>query len=247
MTLPYRLFLMCALLIFGATPVLAAEVVCDSGHACMPALRQAAATVPVLRLAATTSAGVTGPVMTGSWTNPTQYTDGSTLAASAITQTRIQYGTCASITPSVTMGTVQGQAIAAGTVTTLTFSVSSYGVYCAQMLTTAMSLDTPPVPRESAPSLAATVTLIAPPPAPPSGPQLQQSVTVTTIAYVPVLGNNRLTFLIVGKVPLGIPCDLTQPDGPFFVIPRSTVSYDGPTRPTTVVGACGPAASGQTS
>jgi hypothetical protein len=77
----------------------------------------------------------------------------------------------------------------------------------------------------------------APLPGAPGTPQLSLG-TSTTIAYVPVLGHDRLTFLIVGTVPLGTPCDVRQPDGPFFVIPRASVTWEGPAKPSTVVGAC---------
>lgn len=110
-------------------------------------------------------------------------------------------------------------------------------VYAATALSTANG-------TESVQSMTVTATIVpvSPPlvPQPPSTPTATLS-TVTTIAYVPVLGNNRLTFLIVGTLPIGTPCDLSQRDGPFYVVDRAAVTFTGAAKPTTVVAACGPA------
>jgi len=53
---------------------------------------------------------------TVSWTHPTTYTDGSALALTDISQTRIEYGTCAG----TAFGTKAGEQIATGTATTVT-------------------------------------------------------------------------------------------------------------------------------
>jgi len=64
-------------------------------------------------------------------------------------------------------------------------------------------------------------------------------VTTSTVAYKVTDGNNRLTFLIVGTVPLGTPCDSAQTVNGFNVIPRESVTWDGPAKPLTVVARCG--------
>lgn len=85
---------------------------------------------------------------------------------------------------------------------------------------------------ESFPSTMVSQLVEDPPPPPPP------FVTVSTVAYMLVNGNDRLTFLIVGTVPLGTACDRAQSANGFNVVPRSAVTFDGPTKPTTVLGRC---------
>lgn len=82
---------------------------------------------------------------------------------------------------------------------------------------------------ESAPSNSVSATVAAPPP---------PFVTVSTVAYTVTNGNDRLIFLIVGSVPLGTLCDPTQAANGFNVVPRASVTFDGPTKPTTVLARC---------
>jgi len=97
--------------------------------------------------------------------------------------------------------------------------------------------------QESVPSNPLDLTVAQFPGIPGGVTATSTLTTQTTIAYVPVLGHDRLTFLIVGTVPLGTKCDATQPDGPFFVVPAASVTvwqapYTATNHPTTVVGAC---------
>jgi hypothetical protein len=85
---------------------------------------------------------------------------------------------------------------------------------------------------ESDPSGIVSQIVAEPPPPPPP------LVTVSVVVYALVNGNDRLTFLIVGSAPLGTVCDRNQVANGFNVIPRSAVTWDGPTKPTTVLARC---------
>jgi hypothetical protein len=91
------------------------------------------------------------------WQNPTSYTDGSALAASAITRTRIEYGTCVS----GAFGVKGGEFISTGNDTTEVSPNLAPGVYCLRAYTTASGV-------ESAASNIASVTVVQPAPRPPT-------------------------------------------------------------------------------
>lgn len=59
-------------------------------------------------------------------------------------------------------------------------------------------------------------------------------VTTSTIAYGLAPSNDSLAFLIVGSVPLGTACLQNQSANLYHVIPRSSVTYNPPYKPTTV-------------
>jgi len=50
--------------------------------------------------------------------------------------------------------------------------------------------------------------------------------------------SDRLVFLPVGTISATAPCDVTQPVGPYFVVPRAGVTWYGPTKPLVVVTQC---------
>lgn len=201
----------------------------------LPALAQAAP-LQGIQLAATVTPGSASP--TWSWQAPTACFDGSPM-----TPDPVKGGGCPVIKYTLYTGLQGATKTAFGSVGPTTLSLTAPntppGIWCGQVTASSAA----PVNPESTQSNEACIT-IANPAAPLTKPGAPAGVTVTlttttTIAYVPVLGNDRLTFLIVGAVPIGTACDATQRSGPFYVIPRATVTFDGPAKPTTVVGACG--------
>jgi hypothetical protein len=95
--------------------------------------------------------------VTANWVNPTQYTDGSALAVTAITQTRIEYGTCVS----GAFGVKAGEFVSAGNDTSQVSPNLAPGTYCLRAYTTASGV-------ESAASNIATVSVAQPAPRPPT-------------------------------------------------------------------------------
>jgi hypothetical protein len=91
---------------------------------------------------------------------------------------------------------------------------------------------------ESVPSnpVGKTVEITPPPPPPPPPPPVLS--TTSTVVYAITAGNDRLAFLIVGSVPLGTPCVAAQEANGFNVVPRSAVTFDGPAKPSAVLGRC---------
>jgi hypothetical protein len=74
-----------------------------------------------------------GTVM-ASWANPTTYVDDSPLPVSAITRTRIEYGTCAGLN---VFGTKLGEFVSVGNDTSEVSPNLQPGTYCFRALTTA--------------------------------------------------------------------------------------------------------------
>lgn len=79
---------------------------------------------------------------------------------------------------------------------------------------------------ESAQTAPIATTVPAAPPAP--GGVTVSLATTSTIAYMFVPGNDIGGVAIVGTVPLGTPCDPTQPILKYFVIPHAAVTLTGP-------------------
>lgn len=160
------------------------------------------------------------------WTNPTAYTDGTALPATDITQTRIEYGTCTSVTPP-TFGVKSGEVISTGNGTTATIKSPTPGTYCIQAKTTAKGV-------ESAPSGVVTKQIVQPAPNPPT------AVTIgTLIAYDIVKQPGKLVLLAVGRVDAGVVCDTSQSVNGLYAVPTSAVRWFGTVRPPVAFAACG--------
>lgn len=101
---------------------------------------------------------VLAATVTVSWTNPTAYTDNSPLPASAITRTRIEYGTCAA---GGAFGTRAGEFVSAGNDTSEASPNLAPGTYCLRAYTTASGV-------ESVASNIASVAVVQPAPRPPT-------------------------------------------------------------------------------
>jgi len=158
-----------------------------------------------------------------SWTNPTSRTDGTSLTNLASINI-YRAATVAGLATAPKLATVAAPA----TTYTDTSCANSTAYAYAVTAVDANGL-------ESAQTTAVTVT--TPPQAKPNPPS---NLTVGTMtAYTFEKQQDRLAFLAVGTVPLGTQCDTTQPVGPYFVVPRSAVSWIGNVQPPVVVAQCG--------
>lgn len=178
--------------------------------------------------AVTLASGGTG--LKATWTNPTNYTDGSALPVTDITQTRIEYGTCAGSGNSLTLVTVLGQFLGSGGSTTATSAALAPGTYCLRAFTTAKGV-------ESGPTNIVQGSVPQPAPNPPSNLQ-SAPVVIATTAYMELRVPNGFSFLAVGTVPLGTPCDPNQRVNFFNVVDRALVHFTGTIQPQAVVAAC---------
>jgi hypothetical protein len=66
-----------------------------------------------------------------SWDWPTQYMDGTPIAAGELTNARIQLGTCTTVSPAV-FGTMTRERLVAFPTATFTFTAVPNGTYCAR-------------------------------------------------------------------------------------------------------------------
>lgn len=163
-----------------------------------------------------------GYSLTLSCTAPTTYTDGTPIAT-GITVTFNFYGA------------LQGQPLALLTPTPLT-SCSNVrasvdpGVRC--YAATAIING-----QESAQTTPVCFTVPNPTPSAPGGMSVTP-VTVATTAYMELQVPNGFTFLAVGTVALGVPCDPNQGVFPFHVVPASAVTPTGNIKRLAYLAAC---------
>jgi hypothetical protein len=164
--------------------------------------------------------------VTLSWVNPTQYTDGTALSASAITRTRLEYGTCAS----GAFGSRLGEFVSTGNDTTEISPNLNPGTYCFRAYTMASG-------AESGPSSVASAVVVQPPPQPPSG-----LTAVSTVAWET---RSKWGSLVVwregGTIPFGTPCDAnTRISGTnYYAVPRTAVDpYRNRSLSAVVVALC---------
>lgn len=171
--------------------------------------------IPSMALAATA---------TLTWVAPTNNTDGTALPASQITGYNVYYaiqssGACpSSYTTKVTV---------TGNVLTTTVPNLTVGTWCFVATTLANGLES---------VYTNPVTKVVPQPAP--GPPSSLAVTALT-AYTFEKQVDKIAFLAVGTVPAGTACDVTQPVGAYYVVPRAAVTWFGSVRPPLVVASCG--------
>jgi len=127
--------------------------------------------------------------LTVTWVNPVTYSDNSALAATDITQTRVEYGTC----NGTAFGTRINQGAVQGTLTTIVFSNLPPATYCVRAYTTAKGV-------ESIASAVSISTITQPPPNPPT------LVTGSTSAYEARPASTTAPLALVGLTQLGAPC-----------------------------------------
>lgn len=82
-----------------------------------------------------------------------------------------------------------------------------------------------------------TAVAITPTPGPP-GNLTVTPVTTSTIAYMIVGGADTLSPLIVGTVPLGIPCDAQHEALGLMIVPRAQVTFTSPIKALAVLARC---------
>lgn len=151
------------------------------------------------------------------WVAPTQCADGTPATNCVLTKYTLYTGLQGQ--PKTAWGVIAPTALSISTGNT------SPGIWCGQVSASSAA-------GESALSKEACITL-APNPGAPTNPTVTLTTT-STIAYGLMPSNDRLAFLIVGSVPLGTPCVLDQVANTYHVVPRGTVTFDKPYKPTTV-------------
>lgn len=171
------------------------------------------------------------------WTNPTTYTDGTTLPMSDVASLKIMYGKCADgktlpQPPLVqTVPKTNNTLPTSATVTNLDDSPATGTpvIYCFAMSTVSVANG------ESVRTSVVNQTMDQhAPPSPPTG-----LVTVAQTVYMEVRGTDRFSLVAVGTVPLATSCDATQSVNGFYVVPNKLVTWSGSVRPPVVVAKCG--------
>jgi len=171
-----------------------------------------------------------GPLMaasvTASWTHPTSFVDGTTLALSQIASTRVEYGSCSGTAFGTKVGEVTVPAPA--TSTTITGLVPGTHCFRAYTRTTAAAGG-----LESGPSGVATKVIAFPAPNPP---------TIVTIETVARLWLNGKPSLVAGRIALGKECGEFK-RGQWAKVDRDDVklNFIGKLVRGTVVAKCGAA------
>jgi len=140
--------------------------------------------------------------VTLTWTNPTTYTDGSVLATSAITATRLEWGSCTTATPPA-FNVKQGEWTNSGNGTQSVSPNLLAGTYCFRAFSRATVTANCPTPCESVASNAATKTINQA----PSAPSMLSAIMSSPIAYTIVTTDDQVIATSVGTVKVGAVCD----------------------------------------
>jgi len=122
-----------------------------------------------------------------SWTNPTTYTDGTSIPSGVLTGTRVEWGTCAGSA----FGTKAGEQTIPQPMVSVDLGAFAPGTHCFRTYARTAT-------AESGPSMVAQKTVAAPIPNPPT------LLTVSGLAYE--LNANKLGTRVVGNVELGTAC-----------------------------------------
>jgi hypothetical protein len=171
-----------------------------------------------------------------SWTNPTTYTDGTTMPAADIAGLKIMFAECPdgkTFPASVTAQEVPRTST--GVPTTATVDGLRDGViYCFAMSTRSVAYGES---NRSTIVSTSTPSPVAPVPAPPSGVTLKVRATAKTV-YMEVRGQDRFALVAVGEVPADTTCDPTQSVNGYYVVPNAAVKWAGSVKPPVVVAKC---------
>ena len=165
--------------------------------------------------------------ISGTFTYPTRFVDGTTLTLAQIERMRIEYGTCSGSA----FGTKTGEVIVVPPATSFSTPTLPPGVYCLRGFTRTTAAAGG---LESAPTNVLSHTL------PWSPPEPGTLVTVATVAYEiqlhpvfgPRLGRN------VGTVPLGTECGVNV-TGDYYEVPLDQVTLSKMPKSILVVARCG--------
>lgn len=150
--------------------------------------------------------------VTVTWTHPTQFTDGSTLALGQIASTRVEYGSCSGSA----FGTRVGDVTVPAPATTTTIAGFAPGTHCFRAFTRTTAAAGG---QESAPSAVASRVIAFPPPNPP---------TIVTVATVARLWRHGLQDQ-VGRIALNVPCGTLKLDArkaDWYTVPRAAVTLN---------------------
>jgi len=178
------------------------------------------AALRLIALALLPSLALAGTV-TLNWTAPTTRTDGTTLTNLA-SYNIYRASSAAGLATATKLATVAAPA--------LTYTdASAPGGQTWYYAATAVDSNG----LESAQTNPVSAAVPAAKPSPPG------NLTVGAItAYTFEKQTDTLAFLAVGTVPLGTQCDVSQPVGPYYVVPRASVTWIGTVQPPIVVAAC---------
>jgi hypothetical protein len=164
-----------------------------------------------------------------SWTNPTKYTDGTNIAAGALTQTSAIYGKCNAAGNGLLATPAPVTVVIPQPATTKVITGLGAGTWCFAVraeTASAQSVFTPYVSK---------VIILTP--EPPTGLTVADNV-----AFMAVRQENRFAMVPVGSVPAGTPCDTGNgvvADGrAYYAVPTSAVSWYGSTQPTVALSTC---------
>lgn len=162
--------------------------------------------------------------VTINWTLPSTNTDGSALSSTAITGTRVEWGTCSS---AGVFGTKAGESTTTGAATSTVLTLGA-GTWCFRAFTRSAA-------GESAASNVASRTIVAPVPSPPT-------LTTIAVAAYDVKWNGVLyaAWKQVGTLPLGSPCGTeVKTSSGFGTVDPSLVTFSRTPRTSTLVARCG--------
>lgn len=161
---------------------------------------------------ATVSTTATSSTLTIQWTAPIAYTDGSSIAAG----TSVTYNVYGGIQGAIKM--VVAPAVSGlSNVQTVT-----PGNWCYQVTAIVASVES-----ASSPESCATVGVSSSPVPNAPGKPTVSPVTTGTAVYMELQVPDGFSFLQVGTVPLGTPCDPTQRVNDYLVVPASAVTWTG--------------------
>lgn len=161
--------------------------------------------------------------LTVAWLPPTTYVDGTVIPSG----TAITYNL---------YGALKGApktAVLTGFVGLSSIQAVTPGNWCYAITSVVASV-------ESSPTTEICSIMTAPSPPAPSAPgqPTVNSVTIATTVYMEVQVANGFSFLPIGTVPLGTPCDPSQRVNDFSVVPASAVTWTGKIQRQAALAAC---------
>jgi hypothetical protein len=161
------------------------------------------------------------PSFTVAWTAPSVYTDGQPITAG----TPITYNL---------YGALQGAPkvqVASALAGLSSVQAVPPGTWCYQVTAVVANMES----TRSAEGCGVMPVSSAPAPA---GTPKVNSVTTATTVYMELQVHDGFSFLAVGTVPLGTPCDSTQRVNDFSVVPASAVTWTGKIQRLAALAAC---------
>jgi len=169
------------------------------------------------------------------WVNATQRVDGSSLTASSLRGTKIEWSRCQSQDPATApvFGAVAGQFTVAAGLTTHSITGLPSGRWCFRAYTLAVDTDGV-TQQESDPSSVVAKVIMDAKPAPPSLLTVQELVVYNVLKQ-----RDRFVLLPVGTVPADTACDATNEVNGYYAVPRAAVTWYGSSRSEVVVARCG--------